>query len=241
LDELHEWALVNDKGIKMLLQYLWPAASPEQQTKTLALLSKYLKIKFEKYYIASEGSFSYYPNAEHATLDGTSGVLGLLRHIGSFSAQKQRKFLDVSVQERPRVQVLTQAAITAQDLAAMSSCPEVNSVRWYAPAPDSASYLSHLVWIVYPKESVYLDAMDLLARVNHWLESTLQTTGNWVSREVLLQAEELKLLPAGDFWKQELRLEEATELLKKHKQVVVIGFDLLQLPRYQIIFNYKVR
>jgi len=67
LDEIHEWALVNDKGFKMLLRYLWPGASLQNKDRAKALIEEYIKIKFEKYYIAREGSFSYYPGAAHAT------------------------------------------------------------------------------------------------------------------------------------------------------------------------------
>ena len=67
LEEIHEWNLLQTKGIKMLLRYLWKDATQEDKKKVRKIIENFVTVSFKKYYVEKEGAFSYYPNAEHAT------------------------------------------------------------------------------------------------------------------------------------------------------------------------------
>ena len=237
LDELHEWNLVNSKGLKMLVRYLWHDASQEHKDSARKIMEVYVKIKFEKYYIADEGAFSYYPGADHASLDGLSGILGFFRDIGAFSREKQQSLWNVSEQDSFPSQIVHVSQITEQDVEAIVNWRNVNSIRVYEPAPDSESYLSHVAGIMYPQDTLYLDAADLLPRIRNWLETTSQSMGNWVSKDVLLQEEVLQDVQTVNLITNHFPLDAANDILHTHKEVVVIGFDILQIPVYQVTFK----
>jgi hypothetical protein len=75
LDEIHEWNLRQTKGIKMLLRYLWKDASDENKRNAERIILRQINICFEKYYVRNEGAFSYYPNAKHASGDGSTNLI----------------------------------------------------------------------------------------------------------------------------------------------------------------------
>lgn len=91
LDEWHEWNLNTPKSIRTITQYLWKSLPQKKKDKTKKLIEDYIKIQFEKFYISDEGAFSYYPNSEHATLDGTGSKIHDLNDAGFFSSKKQNK------------------------------------------------------------------------------------------------------------------------------------------------------
>lgn len=84
LDEWHEWSLKMGKGTIMLTRYLWKDASKDVKAKAKGLIENYVKTTFEKYYVLDEGAFSYYPNSEHATFDGTGGTMNKFSDISFF-------------------------------------------------------------------------------------------------------------------------------------------------------------
>ena len=239
LDELHEWDLSNSKGLKMLVKYLWPDASQEHKDKAKKLIEAYIKIKFEKYYVPDEGAFSFYPDADHATLDGISGILGFFKDIGAFSRERQRNVWEISEQGSFPSQIVTVSQITENDVQAIVNAQDVNSIRVYDPRPDAETYLSNVSAVMYPKATRCLDAADLLPRIKNWLESTSQSMGNWVSKGVLLQEEALQNVQPAKMITNHFPLDSANAILNQHKEVVVIGFDLLQIPRCQMTFRLQ--
>ncbi len=75
--------------------------------------------------------------------------------------------------------------------------------------------------------------MDSIPKMKHWLETTPLTMGNWVSKAELNK--ELKSIHIEEVPIYEtLNLETANEKLQKHGKLIAIGFDGLQIPRYQI-------
>lgn len=239
LDELHEWNLVHSKGLKMLVRYLWHDASQEHKDRARKIMAEYVKIKFEKYYLPDQGAFSYYPGADHASLDGISGILGFFRDIGAFSREKQQYLWNVSEQDSFPSRIVHVSQITEHDVEAIVHCPNVNSIRVYEPAPDSENYLSHVAGIMYPQDTLYLDAADLLPRIRNWLQTTSQSMGNWVSKDVLLQEEALQDVRPVNMITNHFPLDAANDILRIHKEVVVIGFDMLQIPVYQMTFKVQ--
>ena len=170
-DELHEWNLIMEKGIKMLLRYLWKDALQENKEYARKLIETYVKIKFEKYYISGEGAFSYYPGAEHAALDGTGGFF-IFRDIGAFSGEKQKQLWGTS-------------------------------------------------------------------KMKHWINTISQTMGNWVSKEQIRQELESLEIEKVPVYEEDFPLENANEVLQRNNELVVIGFDVLQIPRYKIVYKYS--
>ena len=80
-----------EKASYLLTRYLWKDASEEHRTAAAHLMEKYIGIKYNRFFIPNEGAFSYYPGVRHATLDGTSGGIGVFFELGAFSAERQRR------------------------------------------------------------------------------------------------------------------------------------------------------
>jgi hypothetical protein len=233
-DELHAWALAKDKGIKMLLRYLWRNASAEQKRRTRELIEEYLRIKFERYYVARDGAFGYYPGATRASLDGTGGTIGLLRDIGAFSRTKQEALWGSA--DSLSSEVLRVDRIGERELAVLRGNPAINAVRIYAPGPASDNPAAGVAAVFYPRVTPCLDAADLLPRVASWLKATDKSMGNWVSRDTVLGETELRDVNAAPQVVRDLPVEVANDLFGKYGELVVVGFDTLQLPVREIRF-----
>jgi hypothetical protein len=85
--------------------------------------------------------------------------------------------------------------------------------------------------------------MDLLPKVIRWVNTTSQSMGNWVSKENIFQDDQK--YPAGvniapvPVATGEVPLGPANGALKKHGKLILIGFDVLQLPRYKMTFRLR--
>lgn len=235
-DALHEWALAQSKGLKTLLVYLWRDASQAQKDRARRLLERYVRTTFERYYVPPEGAFSYYPDAEHATLDGTGSVMSTLRAMGAFSRAEQRRLWQGAEAAGAR-SALAVARIGEEDIAPLLRCEGASSVRVYDPEPSDESYAAGVAWVVYPRKTPYLDAADLLPKLQTWLDSTSQSMGNWVSREAILERGEVLAGAGPRVITHSFPLGPANALLHRHRRVTVIAFDVLQLPRCRIDFT----
>jgi hypothetical protein len=238
LDEWHQWALTMGKGVDLLTRYLWRDASVEHRVAAAGVFEKHLRAQFEKYYVPAEGAFSYYPGSLHATLDGTSGGIGLLFELGASSAERQRRLWggpEKTCADLGRVALPT---LTERDLSPITDLPNVNSVRFYRRAPDAAAdYSIGAAGVFYPRPTSVLDIVDLVPRVKHWLETTPQGMGNWVSRYELsdrLMRTGIKPVPVS---REEMPLAQLNQVLKESKTLTVIGFDVFQVPRGRITFQ----
>ena len=234
-DELHAWALAEDKGIKMLLRYLWKDASAEQKRRTRELIGEYLRIKFERYYVARAGAFAYYPGAALASLDGTGGTMGLLRDIGAFSRTKQEALWGSA--DSLRSEVLRVDLIDERELAPLRGNPAINAVRIYVPGPASDNPAAGVAAVFYPRATPCLDAADLLPRVASWLSATDMSMGNWVSRETVLEETDLRGVNVAPQVVGDLPVEVVNDLFGRYGELVVVGFDTLQLPVHEIRFS----
>lgn len=235
LDELHEWNLKTPKSIGILTRYIWKDASQEQKEKAKRLIENFIRIKCEKYYIPEEGAFSYYPGGDHATLDGTREFL-TFKEIGAFSWEKQQELwgtpaeniIDSGVREIPE--------LSQHDIDAIAQAEPINSLRFYQGDPDYTDVFSNVFAVVYPRKTSVLDIMDFVQHINHWIETTPQTMGNWVSKAEIRS--QLASLPIEEtpVYEERIPYERANEVLQKHTKLVVIGFDVLQIPRYKIVY-----
>jgi hypothetical protein len=234
-DELHAWALAKDKGIKMLLRYLWRDASAEQKRTARKLIGEYLRVKFEKYYVDRDGAFGHYPGAASASLDGTGGTIGLLRDIGAFSRSRQEALWGRA--DSFRSEVLRVDRIDEPELAVFRRNPAINAVRIYAPGSASDNPAAGVAAVIYPRVTPCLDAADLLPRVAVWLSATDKSMGNWVSRETVLEEKERRGVNAAPQVVGDHPVEVANDLFGRYGELLVVGFDTLQLPLHEIRFS----
>lgn len=237
LDEWHEWSLKTSKGLRTLTRYLWKNASDKNKQHAKKLIEKYIYIKFDKFYIPEEGAFSYYPSGEHATLDGTSGGFLALKEFGALSSKKQIKLWgkpDKTIQD---LGIIRTSNISEKDFD-WATNKEINSIRVYQSVPEFKSLIKNISVIIYPNETKVLDIVDLVSKIKKWLNTTDQTMGNWVSGEELKkELNEIQVEKPNIYNKIPIKI--LNQLLKHNKQLTIIGFDTLQIPRAKITFKLK--
>lgn len=236
--EWHEWSLKMGKGTTMLTRYLWDDASRHDKETAKALIEDYIKTIFEKYYVSDEGAFSHYPNSEHATLDGTGGKMNELNNFGFFSAEEQKRLWDNPKECLTDLGKYRVSTLAESEISLITDHPEVNSLRLYETIPDYENLSSDVLAVFYPKKTSVRDIMDFTPKVKYWLESTAQSMGNWSSKqEIMNNISEIEIKKAlvyddKNFW------DDANELLQRNKRLIVVGFDVLQVPRYMIIYEF---
>ncbi|MBD3375219.1 hypothetical protein GF406_09300 [candidate division KSB1 bacterium] len=236
LDEWHAWNISTSKGMKMLLRYLWNDASPENRLEAKQLLEKFVKIKFEKYYVPAEGAFSNYPNAKHASLDGTGGFI--FKDIGAWSAEKQHKLwgsADETIQDLGHVE---SSALTVQDWKAIADHPAINSLRVYDTEPDYANLTAGVSVLIYPHETPVLDVMEIVPNIMSWLDTLTLSMGNWTSREQVGQEYAALNIKEPLIVKSGFALDTLNRKLQEKRQIYMIGFDSLQIPIYRIVYRH---
>ena len=235
----HEYNLKIVKSISVLTKYIWKDASQENKGKARALLEGFIKNRFEKYYIPEEGAFSYYPEAKHAALDGVPGGFFVFNKIGALSSEKQNKLWgppEINIVNSDSFEIVELNQINFDLIA---NVKDINSLRFYQIMPDYHDLTSNVFAVVYPKETSVLDIMDLSYKMKHWINTTPLTMGIWVSKADII--EDFKDIKFGEVatFKKTMPLEKANEVLRTSNRLVVIGFDVLQIPRYKVVFNLK--
>ncbi len=239
LDEWHEWALKMGKGTHLLTRYLWKDGSEQHRTAAANVIEEYMRVRFDRYFIANEGAFSYYPGSRHATLDGTSGGIGIYFELGAFSAERQGRLWGGPEKTCADLGRFALPMLTEWDIAPIMDLRNVNSVRFYPRVPEAADYATGTAGAFYPRPTSVVDAVELVSRVRKWLETTSQSMGNWVSRQELserLVKTGIDLVPVS---REEIPLAQLNRVLKENKTLTVIGFDLLQVPRCRITFRVE--
>jgi len=239
LDQWHEWGLNTSKSIRTITRYLWKDVSQEEKTRTRRTIAHYTEIKFRKFYIPSEGAFSYYPNAKHATLDGTGSAIGDFADYGFFSARTQKRLWGSPEENIEDLGTYGVLKFFESDFLRIANYPEVNSVRLYYGTIDYNNLTSGVIALVYPKETVILDVMDFVPKTRRWVEATSQSMGNWVSRESTLQELESIKIKKVKICRRIFPLDEADEALQKKGELTVVGFDTLQIPKCRMTFVLK--
>ena len=238
LSEWHEWALKMGKGTMMLTRYLWNDASGEDKDKAKEIFVKLVRTSFDKYYIPNEGSFSYYPKAQHATMDGT-GKINEFESMGFFSGEKQRRLWGSPQGRMTDLGAHEILEFTERDFALIKNYSEINSLRFYKDDPDCDNLTKNVFAVVYSQKTSVLDVRDLTMKMKHWIDATPQSMGNWTSREEILQKLKSLKIEQVPVYEKTIPIENANVLLKKKSKLVVIGFDVLQIPRYRIAFELK--
>ncbi len=233
LDEIHEWNLKKVKGINMLLRYLWRDASAQNKMALEYIIEDFIKLSFDKYYVESDGAFSYYPNAKHASADGFSHLI--FDNIGAFSYEKQKKLFGETLDSVKNLEI-----ISIQDLKPFlqknsETDLKINSIRFYKTKPDITNLIGNVWGVYYLNNSGVLDVTELVPNLIAWADSTTLTIGNWISvAEIKRELEKLNI-------KKPIILKENTieNSLKQNEELYCVGFNILQLPKFIIKCNSK--
>lgn len=233
LDEIHEWNLKKVKGFKMILQHLWKDASKQDKQAMENLLEDFVKISFDKYYVKSEGAFSYYPKSEHASADGFSNMI--FDNIGAFSYTKQKKLFGESIDSIQNHGIITNENFKPFIQKILKSDMKINSLRFYKTKPDGTKLTENVWALFYPNNSGVLDVTELVPNLVAWADSTRLSVGNWTS--VAEKKQELEKLHI----KKPIILSENNieNVLEVEENVYCIGFNVLQIPKFIIKCSSK--
>ena len=234
-DEQHRWILDRDRGYRFLTRYLWPRLSTDDRQQARALMENFVRARFERYFVASDGAFSLYPDAGHADLDGTGEAIGMAEYIGALAPEKQARLWGAPAETVVDLgrQVVPLRALRDLDLIARQK--DVNSLRFYRADPGG-DFVGNAAAILYPSDTPVLDLVDLAPRLTHWLETTPQSMGNWVNRDATLaKLSDVGIAAAPVIG--ENSLDEIARLLKENGKLFVVGFDTLQVPRFRVVYE----
>ena len=233
--EIHDWNLCRTQGVKMLTKHLWREADPSDRKKAQNMMEQLVQNRFDKFYRPSEGGFVYYPDAKHASLDGTGTALYLLENVGALSGPKRISLWGTPSETMAGLGERIVPKMFKDDMKAFAA-PGINSIRIYTSLPEQ-DVDAGISCIVYPRATRVLDVVDLLPRVTRWVQNTPQSMGNWTSREELYQELGEREWPEVTVYQGDQGLEPANKILRENGKLVLVGFDVLQVPRAVITFK----
>lgn len=234
-DELHRWILDRDRGFRFLTRYLWPRLSANDRREARPLMEDFVRVRFERYFIASDGAFSLYPDAGHADLDGTGEAIGMLDYTGALAPEKQARLWGAPAETVIDLGRRAVPFLAQRDLDLIARKKGINSLRVYRADPGG-NFLRNAAAIYYPSETPILDLLDLTPRLMDWLETTPQSMGNWVNRDATLaKLSDAGITAAPDI--AQASLNDVTRLLKENGELFVVGIDALQVPRFRVVFE----
>lgn len=238
LVEIHEWNLRQAKGLAMLLRYIWKDASSENKRKAAKIIERNIDICFDKYYVESDGAFSYYPESQHASCDGNTNLI--YGDIGAFSCEKQKKLWGDPLTNTKKLDDVTSKKLSASNLTSIANSPEINSIRIYATKPDFEK-LTDSVWAVYyPKATKVLDIMELVPNIVHWTETSTLSMGNWTSlAEIKNEYSSLNIKKPLVF-KENLQEDKLNTKFAETGELYMVGFNKLQIPELIIKFKHSL-
>jgi hypothetical protein len=236
LDEWHEWGLKTIKGVRMLPRYLWEGGTTEQKERAVERIEHFMKVRFEKNYLSEQGMFTYYPGGERATMDGADGFL-IYGEIGSYSNEKQKRLFGAPEGNIKDLGSYNISSLSGDDLNLITNLEDINSLRFYKKNPDYDKLISETSFVGYPRETLILDITDLAFNMKRWINSAGITMGNWVSKEEI--SEQLDLININKNFKvfKNVPLEFANKILIENKELVIIGFNTMQVPKYKIVYK----
>lgn len=233
---IHEYNLEQAKGIKLLLSRLWEDGSPADRQKAITIIKDFVILSFKNYYVKEEGAFSFYPHAEHATVDGMSNMI--FWTTGAFSPEKQRIYWGDPARNIDDLGTVTLDRMSADTLQRLQAIAGINSWRIYVGPPDFTA-LEENVWaLVYPQETKVLDICELVPNIIHWTERSPLSTGNWKSMADIANQYARFSRRKPQIYHRDFPFTEASSLLRAGDELHVMGFDLLQVPRFKVGFRF---
>ena len=236
LDKVHEWNLGQVKGIKMLLSRLWKGASEENKETAKRIITNFIEVSFDKYYVEKEGAFSYYPDADHASLDGSSVLM--YDDIGAYSSKKQERLWGTPLVNARDLGVITLNQFVPSDFDSIATIPDINSIRVYITSPDYEKLTENVWSVIYPNTTTVLDVMELVPRMIQWIDSASLSMGNWVTmKEIKNEFSSLDIkMPL--IYKNYIPMENMNRKIKEMSELYMIGYDKLQIPRFRVHYKY---
>jgi hypothetical protein len=239
LSEQHEWSIDRNFAIKLLTYYLWDDLSIEQKAIIKEETENLVQTIFSEFYIFEQGAFSLYPGQKNADLDGTSMYLGLLKKLGVASDELQEKLWGSSNETMTNLGVFELSQLAEKDFSALMNVNTINSIRLYSSNPGINEFLSEANAVIYPRDTEVLDFVDVAQNIDKWILSTTQNMGNWVSKEALKEKLGIAKIKTVPVFKGDFPLEFSNSNFKEKKNLIAIGFDVLQIPRYKLVYKYK--
>lgn len=232
LSGIHAWNLKTSKGIKMLLRYLWKDDSEINKKETQSLVADIITKQFDKYYVKSEGAFSYYPNEAHASCDGISNFI--LTDIGALSYEKQKKYWGNPQNNTSDLGIVSLDTLSDAIANIRDSLPNINSIRIYTSKPDFTR-LTEGVWaVLYPRPTAVLDVMEVVPNIVAWTETSNLSMGNWTSMaDIKNQYASVNFIKPEIFYEQPA-IDQIEKILEETPEIYMVGFDKLQIPRLLI-------
>ena len=237
LDEWHEWRLKTPKGIRLLTRYLWGGATVDQKRRARKVMEDYVHNLAQNCYVPAEGAFSYYPSEKHATLDGTGGFF-FFGEVGAFSVEKQSRLWGSPQAKTRQLPSVNLSKLTPESFDVIARLKGVNALRFYRNPPNYGDLAADVFAVAYPRKPTVLDVIDLTPKVKNWVAKTPQTMGNWVSKATLRQRLRSIYIQEAPVYIGTFPLEGANAVLARQGELHVIGFDILQIPRYRIVYAY---
>ena len=238
LAQWHEWGLKTIKGIRILPRYLWESGTEEQKKRAIEGVEHFMRVRFEKNYISEEGMFTYYPGGDKATMDGIDGFL-IYGEIGAYSNEKQARLFGTPEKNIKNLGSCKVSVLTEKNLKVITSLEDINSLRFYKTNPNYDNLISEAVMVSYPRRTVILDIIDLAFNIKKWVSETSMTMGNWVSKEEISNELDTIKIDKNILISEEVPLKVAKEMLQENKELVIIGFNTMQVPKYKIVFESK--
>lgn len=240
LDEIHDWSLTRYQGTKLLTNYLWKTASTENRNSARKLIDEIVRIKFEKFYISDKGSFSLYPGAAEPDLDGTGDVLSLLNLIGAYNRDRQEQLWGTSEKNILEMDVNKVSELKETDFNIIKNMKDINSIRVFSTDPTLNGEISNAQCIIYPKNTSILDIVELLPKLSQWVNTTSQTMGMWTSKESIEKDLSTMKIKPVEVFKENIPTKLMNDILYSNHELVVIGYDTLQIPRYKIVYKLVI-
>ncbi len=241
LHEWHEWNLKTAKSLRTLVRYLWSGLSEDTKAKAKELNERFVGVKFEKFYVEKDGAFSYYPGSDRATLDGTSGMIGMIKDLGCFSPERLLRLWGPPEKYCVDLGGFMVPEITEADFREKTGRQGANSFRVYAMEPRAGAYSENVLGVFYPcpVKTAVPDVMELVPRMQAWIRTTDQSMGNWTSREDLARNLVEMKATSVPVWKDGFPGKELGEALKQYGGLTVFGFDVLQAPKFRIAYSLR--
>ncbi|MBB4121691.1 hypothetical protein [Martelella radicis] len=232
-DRLHRWIIDQDRGFRFLTKYVWKNATPAERDTVQDLLERFITTRFALYYLPREGAFSLYPDAAHADLDGTSEAAGMLDYAGELSEERQAALWGRPEETIEALGTITTGTLDETALQTITEKTDLVSIRFYETEP-AGNFTATPLAIYYPREPLVRDTVDLVRHLRLWLDVTTQAMGNWGRREAIQErlsatpiSTDAPVLSARD-------TAALATLLQENGDLIAIGFDTLQVPRYRM-------
>ncbi len=195
----------------------------------------FVNISFDKYYVETDGAFSYYPNAGHSSVDGMTNLI--LDDVGALSYTKQKKLWGEPFENISDLGIINVNHIAESDLEPITNLAEVNSIRIFTSSPDFENFSENVWAVFYPKTTKVLDITELVPNIIDWTESSSISMGNWNSMaEIKNQYSSLnKNKPL--IFHEEVDLNVLYKKMKESPEICFVGFDILQIPVFMMTFR----